>query len=186
MTRYYSYLEENILPSQLPEYDWIQCWLDNRDEDDDEPIYLILKSEDFGIIPVDENGEEDPVGKWMIFSPSMAACDALWPKLKIALYSHELWQTMKAATKQERNSVLTCVYSQDWRDIPDVGRVIRTLRKLDILGTLYYKADGQTHRKIPGSIYVCKVGNILEITQKGYDWYLLMKQPLPNRKELAE
>src|SRR5690348_16292228 len=121
--RYYSSLEENVLPSQKTEYAWLQC---NVDEDEEGTM------------------EEMNVGKWMNFCKSLTEADELWPLLKKALYGHELGSAMKTATEPSRNGILICLYTDDWYDIADLRRVLQTMRKLGRQEKILYKADAQT------------------------------------------
>jgi Domain of unknown function (DUF1917) len=161
--RYYSSLEENVLPSHKSEYVWLQCWVDEPEDDGvkEEPLEELL------------------TGKWMIFCRSMAEADELWPVLKKALYTHELGCSMKSATEPSRNGVLICIYTDDWCDIADIKRVLQTLRNLGRQEKLYYKADAQTMLGISGSIYVSPENTLIEVTKKGHEWFEFMKRPIP-------
>ncbi len=156
--RYFSSPEEDIVPSQVPDCAWLQCVVDPDAFEKDAHTYT---------------------GKWMIFTKTQEETDRLWPIFKRALYENELGDSMKSATTPSMNGVLTCVYTKDWQDIPDIKRVLRTLRTLGIKAKIYYKSDAQTLMGMSGSIYVSPRDNVIELTPKGREWYAFRGQPMP-------
>ena len=157
--RYYTSIDEQVVPSQFSEYEWLQYNLyeDSRDAE----------------IP-------DTTGKWMIFSKTLEDADTLWPILKNALYNERLGSAMKCATKTSSNGVLTCIYTYCWYNIADIKRVLSAMRDVGINHKIFYKADEQTHMGISGSIYVSVKDTHVEITKKGYEWFKLTGISIPH------
>lgn len=88
-------------------------------------------------------------GKWLVFA-YLSDHDAFWARIREATAAGRLGPESKAATALDRgtasnaNSLVTCVYTADHRDLADVGRVLAELRQLGISGRLNYKADSDT------------------------------------------
>lgn len=108
------------------------------------------------------------VGKWLVFVP-VAEVDDWWLKIWTAVMRGRLGFRAKAATAREnplqRSSAtrVICVYTGDWRDKADVGRVLTALRKLGVTWRLSYKTDDATlsGRYGDGSaIYVSQPGTV--------------------------
>jgi hypothetical protein len=76
---------------------------------------------------------------------------------------------------------LICIYTQDWRDVEDVRRVIGELRALGITDRLYYKADAQTLQGMSGSVYCSPRDTALELTTKGRQWFRENGIPFPTK-----
>ncbi|WP_420705738.1 putative phosphothreonine lyase domain-containg protein [Streptomyces sp. NRRL F-5630] len=51
---------------------------------------------------------------------------------------------MNTRTKTDDTRRPICIYTQDWRDIEDVQRVLTALRALGIADVLLYKTDSDT------------------------------------------
>ena len=153
---YYSSLEDNTLPSQVPDYDWISCQYEST-----------------------SGGLDTTVGKWMLFCKTSEENNELWTKLKSLLYQDKLGISMKSATtfsetaisyKGTQRGILICVYTKNWRDLDDIRLVLSSIRELGIKGPLYYKSDRQTLLGMSGSIYLSKYGTHIEITPSGQRW----------------
>lgn len=155
--RYHADKDDSIVPSQAYGYDWLQS---THDKIWQHPAQI-----------------GDTTGKWMIFR-SGENVDALWPVLMQSLHQGKLGTSMKAATKNDPGTLI-CVYTQDWRDIGDIRRVLIELRALGVNERLYYKADEQTLLRISGSIYCSSSGNTITLTSKGKDWYRQTGEKLP-------
>lgn len=88
-------------------------------------------------------------GKWLVFA-YLSDHDAFWAKISEATVAGRLGPKSKAATALDRgtasnaNSLVTCVYTADYRDLADVGRVLAELRQLGVSGRLNYKTDTDT------------------------------------------
>lgn len=95
-------------------------------------------------------------GKWMLF-PMAEDVNRIWSLVATAVADGELGQAAKVATDDgsgNGGARLICVYTEDFSDKGDVGRV---LRRLDGMGLvegrgpmgeergIYYKADAFTH-----------------------------------------
>jgi len=145
--RYYTDLEDPILPSECTEH-WLQ-FIKPDDKIYRNSIYT---------------------GKWMLFLPDLNEHDRQWPLLKQALNDGLLGISMKASTSisTRRDDSLTCIYTKDFRDIEDVKRVLVSLRNMGYLERLNYKADAQTHARISGSLYSSPPNSTeVLVTQKG-------------------
>lgn len=88
-------------------------------------------------------------GKWLLFV-SDDQVDEVWGSIKCAVEEGHLGDSAKVATarpnslaKDSRTKVI-CVYTYDWTDEQDVGRVRRELRQLGFTQKLPYKADEDT------------------------------------------
>ncbi|CAI4214607.1 unnamed protein product [Parascedosporium putredinis] len=87
-------------------------------------------------------------GKWMIFCDALAV-NEVWEIIARATANNELGIAAKVAPRPgvelRQRERLICVYTSDFRDRRDVGRVLRRLRELGFVSpsskekTLYYK-----------------------------------------------
>lgn len=160
--RYFSSYQDPILPSQCQE------------------IWLEFNNPSYHGRPEDKT-EESLTGKWLIYREPEAV-DALWPQLKESTYAGRLGVDMKATTAANpgrEGAGLICVYTEDWRDVDDIRRVLAELRRLGVTDRLYYKADAQTLRYESGSIYCSPRETTLELTKKGRVWYQEKGEELP-------
>ncbi|CAM1503679.1 Fc.00g012700.m01.CDS01 [Cosmosporella sp. VM-42] len=91
-------------------------------------------------------------GKWMLFCPP-AEVNEVWEIVAKATANNELGIAAKVAPKPEdedpRRERLICVYTTDFRDAADVGRVLQKLRELRLVEArgrpIYYKPDAYTY-----------------------------------------
>jgi hypothetical protein len=160
--RYYTDYIDPILPSQCREV-WLQFHNPARPDAE-----------------IDKDGDT-LTGKWLLYREPDAV-DELWPRLKESTHHGRLGVSMKATTAANPGREaggLICVYTQDWRDIADIRRVLSELRSLGIADKLYYKADAQTLRGLSGSIYCSPRSTALEVTAKGKVWYGQSGVPVP-------
>jgi len=115
---------------------------------------------------------EDPdsvrTGKWMVFVPSEDH-DPVWAKVKAAVEAGQLGPRAKTATakpspRSDRpDRWVIVIYTTDFQDRADVGRVLAGLRQLGIGGRISYKRDVETlqSRYGPGaSLYVSQPGSL--------------------------
>ncbi len=118
--RYYTDLEDPILPSECTEH-WLQ-FIKPDDKIYRNSIYT---------------------GKWMLFLPDLNEHDRQWPLLKQALNDGLLGISMKASTSisTRRDDSLTCIYTKDFRDIEDVKRVLVSLRNMGYLESVLPPSD---------------------------------------------
>ncbi|OIW26800.1 DUF1917-domain-containing protein [Coniochaeta ligniaria NRRL 30616] len=75
-------------------------------------------------------------GKWMLF-PEPNAVDGIWAVVARATAANELGVAAKVAPKgdeegRQGSARLICVYTRDFRDKDDVGRVLGRLRELEL------------------------------------------------------
>ncbi|KAK3936897.1 hypothetical protein QBC46DRAFT_394011 [Diplogelasinospora grovesii] len=98
-------------------------------------------------------------GKWMLFVDSSSAeVDSVWEAVARATANNELGIGAKVepcslAVIKER---LVVVYTRDFRDIDDIGRVLEKLRELGLVRfnsgkQIYYKSDAWTELGIYGN-----------------------------------
>ncbi|UNI17364.1 hypothetical protein JDV02_003710 [Purpureocillium takamizusanense] len=91
-------------------------------------------------------------GKWLLFCPP-AEVNETWAMLANATANNELGIAAKVAPRpasgDERKERLICVYTADFHDKADVGRVLKRLRELRLVESkgrvLYYKPDIYTY-----------------------------------------
>ncbi|GKU05408.1 hypothetical protein FLAG1_08117 [Fusarium langsethiae] len=91
-------------------------------------------------------------GKWMLFCPPAEVND-VWDIIAKATANNELGIAAKVAPRpvdeDSRKDRLICVYTADFADKADVGRVLQRLRELrlvEIRGRpIYYKPDAYTY-----------------------------------------
>jgi hypothetical protein len=86
-------------------------------------------------------------GKWMLF-PEPRVVDDVWGVVARATAANELGSAAKVAPKDPNEgrvgaARLICVYTRDFRDKDDVGRVLARLRELGLVRVnarpIYYK-----------------------------------------------
>ncbi|RSL39770.1 hypothetical protein CEP53_013816 [Fusarium sp. AF-6] len=91
-------------------------------------------------------------GKWMLFCPPAEVND-VWDIVAKATANNELGIAAKVAPKpvdeDSRRDRLICVYTTDFADKADVGRVLQKLRELRLVEArgrpIYYKPDAFTY-----------------------------------------
>ncbi|KAM0427195.1 hypothetical protein ACHAPT_007622 [Fusarium lateritium] len=91
-------------------------------------------------------------GKWMLFCPPAEVND-VWDIVAKATANNELGIAAKVAPKpvdeDSRRDRLICVYTTDFTDKADVGRVLQRLRELRLVEArrrpIYYKPDAYTY-----------------------------------------
>ncbi|KAG6006115.1 hypothetical protein E4U54_000227 [Claviceps lovelessii] len=87
-------------------------------------------------------------GKWMLFCPP-ATVNESWELVARATANNELGIAAKVAPRPELNDStrdrLICIYTSDFMDKADVGRVLQRMRELKIVNSsrqcIYYKPD---------------------------------------------
>jgi Bles03-like protein len=88
-------------------------------------------------------------GKWLLFVP-VAEVDQVWEKVRVATECGRLGGSAKVATARPSPRAkdpavrVICVYTYDWMDEADVGRVRAGLRELGFTARIAYKADNDT------------------------------------------
>jgi hypothetical protein len=88
-------------------------------------------------------------GKWMVFVPTEQV-DDWWGVLRIGTERGFLGPSAKVATAlanplaRSADERLICVYTRDWRDEADVGRVLAMLRRAGVFWNLSFKTDEAT------------------------------------------
>lgn len=116
-------------------------------------------------------------GKWLVFS-DIKDHDSIWQKIKRATQDGLLGVGAKAATSKPNPNApsvdekVICIYTYNWLDIDDVYRVEKTLRKIGIEQTLYYKTDSDTiagQYKINGSKNISKYVSKASKSYKKFD-----------------
>lgn len=95
--------------------------------------------------------DDDFVGKWQIFL-DREHVDEAWAKVVALVLAGELGPSAKVSTaRQNRNGIggpnkhVMVVYAKDWRDLPDLRRILRRLREVG-LGQrwVHFKRDRET------------------------------------------
>lgn len=89
-------------------------------------------------------GEGAYVGKWLLFAGESQIGQA-WEIIARATESGRLGGESKRAEKPTRGAYVICVYTLDYRDLGDVGRVLTVLRELGFNARIFYKEDAATH-----------------------------------------
>lgn len=96
-------------------------------------------------------GAYDPtaVGKWLLFV-GVSNIDDAWELVRAETEAGRLGIAAKASTARQNPNArpgsgkLICVYTRDYRDSADVGRVLARLREIGFKGRLSYKTDQAT------------------------------------------
>ncbi|KAM0285487.1 hypothetical protein ACHAQH_001437 [Verticillium albo-atrum] len=95
-------------------------------------------------------------GKWMLFCDPEVV-NEVWGLVAKATANNELGIAAKVAPRSDdtgRKERLICIYTADFRDMPDVTRVLRGLQELGVVETMkkaiYYKPDAFTYIGIAG------------------------------------
>ncbi|KAL7923184.1 DUF1917 domain-containing protein [Trichoderma austrokoningii] len=91
-------------------------------------------------------------GKWMLFCPP-SEVNEMWEIVAKATANNELGIAAKVAPRSPledpRRDRLLCIYTADFRDKADVGRVLQRLRELRLVESrgrpIYYKPDAYTY-----------------------------------------
>lgn len=89
------------------------------------------------------------VGKWQLFIPRVAV-DKVWEDLANATESGELGVSAKVSAAlsnlnaHDLGSHVVILYASDWRDLDDLRRLLRRIRKTGIEQTVYFKRDRET------------------------------------------
>jgi hypothetical protein len=91
---------------------------------------------------------ESFVGKWLVYRRS-EKIDGVWEQIREATMNCKLGINAKVSTEFKRNNEgrqdhVICVYTYDFREKEDVGRVLEGLRELGIKERLSYKTDQAT------------------------------------------
>ncbi|KAL1881363.1 hypothetical protein VTK73DRAFT_4370 [Phialemonium thermophilum] len=102
-------------------------------------------------------------GKWMLF-PDPEDVDAVWRIVAEATANNELGVAAKVAPRVKETpsrARLLCVYTRDFIDKSDIGRVLRRMRELGLVKPgrrqIYYKCDAYTYLGIgAGNIWGIK------------------------------
>jgi hypothetical protein len=95
----------------------------------------------------------DYSGKWLLFI-SLSSIDDAWEKVRNATVNGTLGSASKVATMRNNPNATSkdvkviCVYTNDYRDMGDVRRVLIELRKLGFEQAIYYKEDDATHSRL--------------------------------------
>jgi hypothetical protein len=92
-------------------------------------------------------GGQTYVGKWLIFVPR-ANVDEVWERIRQASENGQLGIEAKVSTSYPSGYKSTdhviCIYTYDFRDKANVGKVLAKLREIGIQGRLFYKTDQAT------------------------------------------
>jgi len=83
-------------------------------------------------------------GKWMVFAPHRQV-DSLWAQIASATNAGKLGIAAKVSPRNEANSHVVCVYTQNYTYRNDVYRVRGCLRRLGVDWRITYKPDIYTH-----------------------------------------
>lgn len=87
------------------------------------------------------------VGKWLVFVPHESV-DEVWEQIKKSVIKGKLGISAKVSTSRPSGYKSTdhviCIYTYDFRDKADVGRVLKELRQIGIMNKFYYKTDQAT------------------------------------------
>jgi Domain of unknown function (DUF1917) len=94
-------------------------------------------------------------GKWMLF-PYLKQVDAVWAKVAKATLEGTLGSSAKVATDDggDRPERLVCVYTDDFSDMIDMVRVLREMKRLNLVKdgeeerSIYYKCEAYTYLDI--------------------------------------
>jgi Domain of unknown function (DUF1917) len=83
------------------------------------------------------------VGKWLLFAGESQIGQA-WELIARATESGRLGGESKRSEELARGAYVICVYTLDYRDLNDVGRVLVVLRELGFNTRIFYKEDAAT------------------------------------------
>ncbi|KAH8127361.1 DUF1917-domain-containing protein [Trichoderma asperelloides] len=91
-------------------------------------------------------------GKWLLFCP-VSEVNEMWEIVAKATANNELGIASKVAPRSPledpRKDRILCIYTADFRDKADVGRVLQKLRELKLVESrgrpIYYKPDAFTY-----------------------------------------
>jgi len=89
-------------------------------------------------------GEGAYIGKWLLFAGESQIGPA-WEIITRAMEYGRLGGKSKRAEKPTRGAYVICVYTLDYRNLGDVGRVLTVLRELGFNARIFYKEDAATH-----------------------------------------
>jgi hypothetical protein len=84
------------------------------------------------------------VGKWLLFAGESQIGQA-WEIVATATESGRLGGKSKRAEEPTRGAYVICVYTPDYRDLGEVGRVLAVLREVGFSARIFYKEDAATH-----------------------------------------
>lgn len=89
------------------------------------------------------------VGKWLIYSSPKSVND-VWKTVAAAYINNELGINIKVSTASQAgsNEHVICVYTRNYLDMADVGRVREKLWSLGFTRRLFYKPDIYTYLQI--------------------------------------
>lgn len=89
-------------------------------------------------------GQGAYVGKWLLFAGESQIAQA-WEIIASATESGRLGGEAKRSEEPNRGAYVICVYTVDYRDLGDVGRVLAVLRELGFSARIFYKEDAATY-----------------------------------------
>jgi Domain of unknown function (DUF1917) len=134
--------------------------------------------------PSHTQADRDPTatttGKWLLFVPRQDV-DDVWAIVAALVEQGELGPSAKVATARqnsnssgEKDMHVIAVYANDWRDVVDVRRILKTLRREGLArGWVHFKRDRETlagayalrgHQGV--SVWNARPGNRDEISTK--------------------
>jgi len=88
------------------------------------------------------------VGKWLVYRPREEIDDA-WLKVARATFNKALGRGAKVSTREENpKKHVICIYTGNYLDLKDVGRVRGVLRNIGFTEQLCYKPDIYTYLNI--------------------------------------
>jgi hypothetical protein len=112
--------------------------------------------------------ERDKTGKWLVWAPR-ADVDEVWGRVEAATKEGKLGCDAKVATAYDSSLTaragqhVLCIYTADYEDHDNVGRVLCELRAMGFADRMSYETDDATlaGRYGPGSaIYVSQPGSL--------------------------
>ena len=128
-------ISKKLVPqSRSCQYDDLIDWEDEEHEPDCEKLPSSCDCQDVSWIWAYLPIMIEPVnsGKWLLF-PEKERVDEIWEKVKILLAANRLGNAAKVATNADTvsNAInhVICVYTQNYKDVPDVFRVLVALRR---------------------------------------------------------
>lgn len=137
-------------------------------EPDLKPSTVTSKPYLWAFCPAREQRTANSGGKWLVFVP-VAEVDSWWSEIRRAVEAGELGNQAKVATAYDNALAVSaklrviCVYTPDWADKADVGRVLAGLRELGVGWRLSYKTNDATRAGQYGdraAIYVSQAGSM--------------------------